>query len=433
MHTKQTTMNQEERKQIVELVKQEVVPAMGCTEPMAVALAVAKSREILGDMPKQIEVWLSVSMLKNAMGVGIPGTNMVGLPIAIALGAYVGRSEYKLEVLKDTTPEAVEASRQFINEQRIQIHSKKDTSEKLYIEVVSHNGDDKVKVIITGDHTHFSFIAKNGQTLLEDSQKTSENGERPILKLTMRQVYDFAMTAPLEEIDFIRKTAEINRKAAEMSLRGNYGHALGKTIFLEHKSQFFGDGIYAKILAYTSAACDARMAGTKVPVMSNSGSGNQGIAATLPVWVYATERLKTDEELIRALMLSHLTVIYIKQSFGRLSPLCGCVVAATGSACGITYLMGGGYDQVVYAIKNMIANITGMICDGAKPSCSLKVATGVSTAILSAMLAIENESVTSVEGIIDDDIEKCVQNMANIGLHGMAETDNLVLEMMTQK
>ena len=433
MHTKQTTMNQEERKQIVELVKQEVVPAMGCTEPMAVALAVAKSREILGDMPKQIEVWLSVSMLKNAMGVGIPGTNMVGLPIAIALGAYVGRSEYKLEVLKDTTPEAVEASRQFINEQRIQIHSKKDTSEKLYIEVVSHNGDDKVKVIITGDHTHFSFIAKNGQTLLEDSQKTSENGERPILKLTMRQVYDFAMTAPLEEIDFIRKTAEINRKAAEMSLRGNYGHALGKTIFLEHKSQFFGDGIYAKILAYTSAACDARMAGAKVPVMSNSGSGNQGIAATLPVWVYATERLKTDEELIRALMLSHLTVIYIKQSFGRLSPLCGCVVAATGSACGITYLMGGGYDQVVYAIKNMIANITGMICDGAKPSCSLKVATGVSTAILSAMLAIENESVTSVEGIIDDDIEKCVQNMANIGLHGMAETDNLVLEMMTQK
>ena len=311
--------------------------------------------------------------------------------------------------------------------------SKKDTSEKLYIEVVSHNGDDKVKVIITGDHTHFSFISKNGQTLLEDSQKTSENGERPILKLTMRQVYDFSMTAPLEEIDFIRKTAEINRKAAEMSLRGNYGHALGKTIFMEHKSQIFGDGIYAKILAYTSAACDARMAGAKVPVMSNSGSGNQGIAATLPVWVYATERLKTDEELIRALMLSHLTVIYIKQSFGRLSPLCGCVVAATGSACGITYLMGGDYDQVVYAIKNMIANITGMICDGAKPSCSLKVATGVSTAILSAMLAIENESVSSVEGIIDDDIEKCVQNMANIGLHGMAETDNLVLEMMTQK
>lgn len=426
-------MNQDERARILELVKREVVPAIGCTEPMAVALAVAKSKEILGCFPKQIEVWLSTSMLKNAMGVGIPGTGMVGLPIAIALGAIVGHSEYKLEVLKDTTPEAVAKGQQFIDEQRIQIHRKTDTSETLYIEVISHNGDDKAKVIITGDHTHFSHISKNGQTLFEDSQKAYEEKESSEIKLNMRQVYDFAMTAPLDEISFILETAEMNRKAAEMSLRGNYGHALGKTIFVEPKSQIFGNGIYAKILAYTSAACDARMAGVKVPVMSNSGSGNQGIAATLPVWVYATERFKSDEEMIRALMLSHLTVIYIKQSFGRLSPLCGCVVAATGSACGITYLMGGNYNQITFAIKNMIANITGMICDGAKPSCSLKVATGVSTAVLSAMLAMEDKTVTSVEGIIDDDIEKCVQNMANIGLYGMAATDNLVLDIMTHK
>jgi L-cysteine desulfidase len=175
------------------------------------------------------------------------------------------------------------------------------------------------------------------------------------------------------------------------------------------------------------------MAGVKVPVMSNSGSGNQGIAATLPVWVFAKERLKSEEELTRALMLSHLTVIYIKQSFGRLSPLCGCVVAATGSACGLTYLLNGSYEQIVYAVKNMIANITGMICDGAKPSCSLKVATGVSTAVLSSMLAIENEVVTPEEGIIDADVDKCVQNMANIGNHGMVATDSLVLDIMTQK
>ena len=426
-------MSPEERGRIIELVKHEVVPAIGCTEPMAVALAVAKSKEILGDMPQQIEVWLSAGMLKNAMGVGIPGTNMVGLPIAIALGAIVGKSEYKLEVLKDTTPEAVEAGRQFISEERIRIYRKKDITDNLYIEVLSHHGDDNVKVIISSDHTHFSYIAKNDQVLLDDMHQTVKSGDAHEPKLTMRMVYDFAMTAPLEEISFILKAAEMNRKAAEMSLRGKYGHALGKTIFMEPKSQIFGDGIYAKILAYTSAACDARMAGAKVPVMSNSGSGNQGIAATLPVWVFATERLKTEEELIRALMLSHLTVIYIKQSFGRLSPLCGCVVAATGSACGITYLMGGNYDQITYAIKNMIANITGMICDGAKPSCSLKVATGVSTAVLSAMLAVEDKSVTSVEGIINDDIEKCVQNMADIGLHGMTDTDNLVLEMMTNK
>ncbi|MCQ2263811.1 MAG: L-serine ammonia-lyase, iron-sulfur-dependent, subunit alpha [Bacteroidales bacterium] len=426
-------MTTDEKNQIIALVKREVVPAIGCTEPMAVALAVAKSTEILGGVPKQIELLLSANMLKNAMGVGIPGTNMVGLPIAVALGALIGKSEYQLEVLKDTTPEAVAAGREYIAQQRIQIGQKKDTDEKLYIEVVSHNGDDKAKVIISGEHTHFSYIAKNGQVLLDDSATTNGNAAVDEPKLTMAMVHDFAMNAPIDEIRFILETAELNKRAAEMSLTGNYGHALGRTIFLQPHEQLFGNGIYSKILAYTSAACDARMAGVKIPVMSNSGSGNQGIAATLPVWVYAKERLKSEEELIRALMLSHLTVIYIKQSFGRLSPLCGCVVAATGSACGLTYLMGGNFEQVVYSVKNMIANITGMICDGAKPSCALKVATGVSTAVLSAMLAIENETVTSVEGIIDDDVEKCVRNMANIGLQGMAATDNLVLDIMTRK
>ena len=426
-------MTQDERNRIIALVKREVVPAIGCTEPMAVALAVAKAKETLGSLPKQIVVWLSANMLKNAMGVGIPGTGMIGLPIAIALGALVGKSEYSLEVLKDTTPEDVEQGKEYIAQNRIKILQKKDTAEKLYIEVECHNGDDNVSVIITGAHTHFSRIAKNGEVLLDDSASSSGDGAAEDPKLTMRMVYDFAMTAPESEIHFILETAELNKRAAEMSLNNRFGHGLGRTIFMEPKCQFFGNGIYSKILSYTSAACDARMAGVKVPVMSNSGSGNQGIAATLPVWVFAKERLKTEEELARALMLSHLTVIYIKQSFGRLSPLCGCVVAATGSACGITWLLGGTYEQIVYAVKNMIANITGMICDGAKPSCSLKVATGVSTAVLSSMLAIDDEVVTPAEGIIDEDVDKCVQNMANIGLHGMATTDNLVLDIMTRK
>ena len=426
-------MTQDERNRIIALVKREVVPAIGCTEPMAVALAVAKAKETLGSLPKQIVVWLSANMLKNAMGVGIPGTGMIGLPIAIALGALVGKSEYSLEVLKDTTPEDVEQGKEYIAQNRIKILQKKDTAEKLYIEVECHNGDDNVSVIITGAHTHFSRIAKNGEVLLDDRASSSGDGAAEDPKLTMRMVYDFAMTAPESEIHFILETAELNKRAAEMSLNNRFGHGLGRTIFMEPKCQFFGNGIYSKILSYTSAACDARMAGVKVPVMSNSGSGNQGIAATLPVWVFAKERLKTEEELARALMLSHLTVIYINQSFGRLSPLCGCVVAATGSACGITWLLGGTYEQIVYAVKNMIANITGMICDGAKPSCSLKVATGVSTAVLSAMLAVEDEVVTPAEGIIDEDVEKCVRNMAAIGLQGMAATDNLVLDIMTNK
>ena len=426
-------MDNKERNLIIDLVKREVVPAIGCTEPMAVALAAARCTEILGGVPKQLTVELSANMLKNAMGVGIPGTGMVGLPVAIALGAMAGHSDYQLEVLRDITPEDVEAAKAYIAQQRISISQKKDTEEKLYIEVTGHNGEDKAKVIIRGGHTHFSYLSKNGEVLLDESACDTAPEANGQPRLTMRQVYDFATTAPVGEIRFILESAELNKRAAEMSLMSNYGHALGRTIFMQPKEQFFGNGIYSKILAYTSAACDARMAGVKVPVMSNSGSGNQGIAATLPVWVYAKERLKSEEELIRALMLSHLTVIYIKQSFGRLSPLCGCVVAATGSACGITYLMGGNYQQVVFAVKNMIANITGMICDGAKPSCSLKVATGVSTAVLSAMLAMEDKTVTSVEGIIDDDVEKCVRNLANIGLQGMAATDSLVLDIMTQK
>ena len=191
--------------------------------------------------------------------------------------------------------------------------------------------------------------------------------------------------------------------------------------------------MFAHILSCTSAACDARMGGAMVPVMSNSGSGNQGITATLPVVVFAEENHKSEEELIRALMLSHLTVIYIKQSLGRLSALCGCVVAATGSCCGITYLMGGEYQQITYAVKNMIANITGMICDGAKPSCAMKLTSGVSTAVLSAMLAMQQKYVTSVEGIIDDDVDRTIRNMTRIGAQGMNETDRVVLDIMTHK
>ena len=187
------------------------------------------------------------------------------------------------------------------------------------------------------------------------------------------------------------------------------------------------------MVASTAGACDVRMAGALIPVMSNSGSGNQGIAATMPVLTYAEQMKSSEEELIRALILSNLMMIYIKQHIGRLSALCGCVVASTGASCGITYLMGGSYAQITFATKNMIANITGMICDGAKPSCALKIASGVSTASLSALMAIENEVVTSQEGIIDDDVDQTIRNLAIIGTEGMVETDKIVLEILTQK
>ena len=404
-----------------------------CAGLWAVALCVARATETLGRRPESITTRLSANILKNAMGVGIPGTGMIGLPIAIALGALIGRSDYELEVLKDCTPQAVDEGKQFIDEKRIRITLKEDIDEKLYIEATCRAGHDEATAIISGGHTRFQRIERNGQVLLDRSASADAQAETDAPALTLRTVYDFAQTAPLDEISFILQTARLNKAAAEASFRADYGHGLGKMLRGRYENEIMGDSVFSHILSYTSGACDARMAGAMIPVMSNSGSGNQGISATLPVLVFAEETGKTEEQLIRALMLSHLTVIYIKQSLGRLSALCGCVVAATGSSCGITYLMGGDYRQITYAVQNMIANLTGMICDGAKPSCALKVTTGVSTAVLSAIMAMEGRTVTSVEGIIDQDVDQSIRNLTRIGSRGMNETDRLVLDIMTHK
>ncbi|HJA86805.1 MAG TPA: L-serine ammonia-lyase, iron-sulfur-dependent, subunit alpha [Candidatus Bacteroides avicola] len=426
-------MEQLERQQIIALVKREVVPAIGCTEPMAVALCVARATEILGHRPEKVTALLSANILKNAMGVGIPGTGMIGLPIAIALGALIGRSEYQLEVLKDCTPQAVNEGKQFIDEKRIHIALKDGIEEKLYIEVICQAGTEQATAVIAGGHTDFRYLARNGEVLLDKQSVSAAEEEETAPELNLHKVYEFATTAPLDEIRFILETARINKAAAEQSFQGDYGHGLGKMLRGNYEHRIMGDSVFSHILSYTSGACDARMAGAMIPVMSNSGSGNQGISATIPVVVFAEENGKTEEELIRALMLSHLTVIYIKQSLGRLSALCGCVVAATGSSCGITWLMGGDYRQITYAVQNMIANLTGMICDGAKPSCALKVTTGVSTAVLSAIMAMENRTVTSVEGIIDEDVDRSIRNLTQIGTRGMNETDRVVLDIMTKK
>ena len=426
-------LNKETRDQIVALIKREVVPAIGCTEPIAVALCVAKATETLGTMPESIDVLLSGNMLKNAMGVGIPGTGMSGLPIAIALGAIVGKSEYQLEVLKDSTPEHVEKGKAYIAEKRINISLKENITEKLYIEVTVKAGDNTASAIIAGGHTHFISITHNGEVLLSSKQKNGTQMENKDRERSLRMVYEFADTVPIEEIEFINEARRLNENASKKSLEGNYGHELGKTLSRPLGRGIMGDSMFSHILSATSSACDARMAGAMIPVMSNSGSGNQGIAATMPVVVFGEENHNTEDEITRALTLSHLTAIYIKQSLGRLSALCGCVVASTGSSCGITYLMGGTYEQVSYSVKNMIANLAGMVCDGAKPSCALKVTSGVSTAVLSAMLAIQNKHVTSVEGLVEDDVDRTIHNMTRIGAEGMNETDKMVLDIMTHK
>ena len=425
-------LDKQVREQIIALINKEVVPAVGCTEPMAVALCVARAKELLGAVPEKIQVLLSANMLKNAMGVGIPGTGMIGLPIAIGLGALIGKSEYQLEVIKDLTPESLEEAKEYISATPIDIHLKDNITEKLYIEVLLEAAGHTSRAIISGSHTRFVHEEKDGDVTL--SAQTGGSCEQDDdISLNLRMVYDFATMTPLDEISFILKTKEYNFRAAEESIRGNYGHCLGKTIDRPLAHGIFGNSIFSHIISKTASACDARMGGAMIPVMSNSGSGNQGICATNPVAVYAIENENTEEETIRALVLSHLTAIYIKQSLGKLSALCGCVVASIGSSCGITYLMGGDYERICFSVKNMIANLTGMICDGAKPSCALKITSGVSTALLSALLSMEGRHVTSAEGIIDDDVDKSIRNLTSIGADAMVQTDEMVLNIMTNK
>ena len=425
-----TISNQE----LVHLLRSEVIPAIGCTEPIAVALCVARAKEQLGYEPDKITVYLSKNVYKNALAVGIPNTGMTGLPIAIALGATVGKSEYMLEVLRDATPEAVAYAKDYMIRVPIQLHIDYEAPSILYIRAEVQRGDQTAQATIMDEHTRFVDVVLQTSKMAQDGQTEPSMNE-----LTLRRVYDFAMEIDTNDINFLQEGAEMNTAAAETSFADQYGHGLGRLLrsttlsSVPEMKRLFGDTLFTKIISYTCGACDARMSGAMVQVMSNSGSGNQGISCSIPVYLYAKENECNQEQTLRALALSNLTVIYIKQSLGRLSALCGCVVAATGSAAGITYLMGGNYEEITYAIKNMIANISGMICDGAKPGCALKVTSGVATAIFSAYLAMQHSYADSTEGIVEDDIDRTIRNLTRIGHDGMQVTDDLILDIMTHK
>ena len=313
--------------------------------------------------------------------------------------------------------------------------------DKLDIRVTVKAEENSAVVRVSKHHTDIVYIAHNGEVMLNEqddcecAQKLAANQAAAAeqradrSRLSIEGIVEYAKTADLSSVsDLLNRQIEYNYNIAQAGVKENWGANVGSVLL-----DTYGEDVRTKARAYAAAGSDARMSGCELPVVINSGSGNQGIAATLPVVVFAEENHKTEEELIRALVLSHLTAIYIKQNLGRLSALCGCVVAATGSSCGITYLMGGEYKQVAYAVQNMIANLTGMICDGAKPSCALKLTSGVSTAVFSAILAMEGKCVTSVEGIIEDNVDFSIRNLTKIGSEGMNETDKLVLDIMTHK
>lgn len=460
--------------EIIELIQKEVKPALGCTEPIAVSLAVARSCEALRQIGVEVShltVEVSANILKNGMGVGIPGTGMIGLHIASALAVTCGKSCYGLEVLKDLSPAAIDAAKEMVDAKKVKVVLA-DTTMKLYIKAWAYGSDvagveHSAATEIKNNHDSIVSVVRDGEEILAPqhiepmncagSACTSVAGasasaasagaasaasgsagaaaEKTTLdyKLSVKEILEFAQEASFENIKFILDSVKLNKALAMEGLKDDYGLRVGKTILAREHSDVFGSSVMTYAMAATAAASDARMAGCTLPAMSNSGSGNQGITVTMPVIAVAEKMGVGEEQLARALVLSHLVAIHIKGYLGKLSALCGCVIASTGSSCGIVYLHGGGYEQVCSAIKNMVGNITGMVCDGAKVGCALKVASGVSSSVQAAVLAMDNICISSNDGIIEDCIEKTICNLGRIGAEGMQTTDRMILDIMVCK
>lgn len=427
-------------KQIIELINREVKPALGCTEPIAVALAVAKAVEILEsgtafnrlDAPFRINVAVSGNILKNGMGVGVPGTGMVGLHIAAALGAVCGKSEYGLEVLHDLDDRSIARAKGIVADSQVEI-SIADTPHKLYVSATVILDGRSANAVIEDSHDRIVKTMLGEEVLSDDEDEGADgNQQASDCDITVQEIIKFAEKAEYDDIKFILGDKKLNLALAKEGLNGCYGLCVGRTIMRNH-GKAFGDSFLTYAMALTAAASDARMAGCTLPAMSNSGSGNQGITVSMPVIAYAEHYNLDDEKLSRALILSNLVAIHIKHYLGPLSALCGCVVASTGAACGITWLKGGNYWQICATIKNMIGNITGMVCDGAKVGCAMKVASGVSSAIQSSMLALDNHFASEHDGIIDSDIEQTIKNLGRIGSVGMEHTDEVILDIMLCK
>lgn len=418
--------------EMTEIMKKEIVCALGCTEPSAVALAVAKARETLGEQPERLELKVSGNILKNAMNVGIPGTDLKGIEIAAALGCVVGKSEYELEVLKDCSQKDIEKARELIAGGAVDIGLKDGCTEKLYIEAKCSKGEKSAETVIQKFHTNISFVCKNDEVIYLSSQGEEENKGGSTYHLDLLSIWKFANEADLDELRFLSEVVKINCTIAEEGLKNDYGMGVGRHLYQRMKKEGNMD-FQTYVASYTAAAADARMAGCSLPVMATTGSGNQGLTSSLPV-IAAAKWMKCEEEkMYRALAISELVTIHVKEYIGKLSALCGCAIAASiGSACGITYLLGGGYNNIEYAIKNMVADISGLICDGAKAGCALKIATSVAGAIQCAYLALDEVQVPDHDGIVFGDVEETIRNLGSLGNKGMVTTDHVILDMMLE-
>ena len=383
------------------LLKEEIAPALGCTEPISIAYASAKAREALGEIPTRILVQVSRNILKNAMGVGIPGTDMVGLEIASSLGALGGDPNASLEVLHSITEETVSAAKKMVAEKGVEV-ALEPTEKKFFIRVTVYGPSGEAQTVIEDMHTNITYIMKNGVTLFD-----------------------------WKELRFLQQAVDLNRSIAQEGLSRPYGLQVGRSIYESMQLDENTEDVMDYAVALTCAAADARMSGSRMPVMTSCGSGNQGITATLPVVALAERKKLSEEMLYRGLAMSCLVTIHVKSYIGRLSPLCGCGVGASiGACCAVTYLMGGNLEQIKCAIRNVIADVSGVICDGAKAGCALKIATAVASAYRCSMLALRNISATPLDGIVSSDVEKTIRNLGQLGTDGMADTDRVILDMM---
>lgn len=424
-------MSQVTDKQIIEILKQEAIPALGCTEPVACALACARCTEELGGVPEKIEVLVSGNIYKNGMGVGIPGTGMTGLPIAAALGAVCGKTEYGLQVLQDVSAgDNLAKSKSLLD--HVSVRLKEDATDKLYAEAICIKDGVTVRTVIIHAHTNIILVEKDGKEIFKKEYTTvaAEKNSRP--ELSVARIWQFIHEVDTKDIEFVLQGAEMNKAISAEGLKSNYGLQIGRTLQENIEKGLLEDDFLNNALIRATAASDARMDGCEKPVMTNSGSGNQGITVILPV-VVAAERFRSSrEQLIRALALSNLIAAHIHYYMGHLSALCGILIAGTGSASAITYLMGGNYEQMVNTIKTMCSNLTGMMCDGAKQGCALKVYSGVSAAVQASLLSMRGIK-TNSDGIIEDDIEKTIRNIGMIGTAGMEQTDRTILSIMCNK
>ena len=426
------------RKELVDILKTEVKPAVGCTEPVAVALACAKAKELLGEEPIKNKVLVSPNVYKNAMCVGIPGTDRLGLKIAVAMGLVGGKSEDGLTLLEGLTEEQVRESERYVDTTPISIEPL-DTKEKVVIDVTLEGENNKSRVIIKTKHDNFVFIQQNDLVLLDqvdgyaekDEVQTEEKKENIMDNITIQEIVANIEDMDLEDIRFLLDGIEMNMDMAKYGLENKIGIGVGRGIKESIEEGLLGDGIMTEAMLLTAAASDARMGGAKLPVMSSNGSGNHGLTAILPIVAYAQKYPQSDEKMAKALAISHLITAYVKNFTGRLSAVCGCGVAAsTGASAGISWLMDGNINHIYGAIENMIADLSGMICDGAKAGCALKLSSAASAAVQSAVIAKQGYSVPALNGIVGTRVEESIQNLGRVSDKGMQITDEIILNVM---